>query len=74
MFEKEIYPDEIAEVLYNLSSDMDSNDYEENKATTILELKDALYQVLGIAENSMNSEYWRTLYKCLESVCKMNQE
>ena len=74
MFEKEIYPDEIAEVLYNLSSDMDSNDYEENKAATISELKDVLYQVLGIAENSMNSEYWRTLYKCLEGVYKMNQE
>lgn len=69
--EKEYCPAEIAEALYDLSSDMDMADYAENRQDTIGELTEALYQVSAIAQNNMNADYWRTLYKCLENVCYM---
>lgn len=68
MINFEYYPDEIATTLYNLSCDMDKNDYNETKQDTINQLTDCLYQLMAICENSYNKDYFRTMYKCLETI------
>lgn len=68
MINFEYYPGEIANVLYNLSCDMDKNDYNETKQETINQLTDCLYYLKAICENSYNNDYFRTMYKCLETI------
>lgn len=57
---------EIANILYNNTLDMDANDYIENKEYEIAQLEEALYQIKAIAENDYNQDYWRTLWSALE--------
>jgi hypothetical protein len=63
-FEK--YPEEIAKTLYDLSADMDAQDYEEQKEEELKDLTNALYDLKAICENEHNQNYWRTLWKALE--------
>ena len=63
-FEK--YPEEIAKTLYNLSADIDAQDYEEQKEEELKDLTNALYDLKAICENEHNQDYWRTLWKALE--------
>lgn len=67
-YEVEKYPDEIAEILYNLSEDMDAQDYEEEKEKEIAELEEALYQLRAMAQNEYNKDYWRTLWNALQNL------
>lgn len=59
----EKYPEEIAETLYNLSADMDAQDYKEQE---LKDLTNALYDLKAICENEHNQDYYRTLWKALE--------
>ena len=63
-FEK--YPEEIAKTLYDLSADMDAQDYKEQKEEELRDLTNALYDLKAICENEHNQDYWRTLWKALE--------
>lgn len=65
-FTVEVYPQEIAEKLYELAKDMDYMDYEYDKKRVIADLEDALYVLKACAENTMNFDYFRTMYKTLE--------
>ncbi len=65
-FNVEVYPHEIAEKLYELAKDMDYMDYEDDKKRVIGELEDALYVLKACAENTMNFDYFRTMYRILE--------
>ena len=56
---------EIAENLYNYGTDMDGNDYDDNKDQTVKELEAALYNIKCIAQNEYNNDYWRTLLEAL---------
>ncbi len=67
-YEIEKYPDEIAKILYNLSEDMDAQDYEEEKEKEIAELEEALYQLRAMAQNEYNKDYWRTLWNALQNL------
>ena len=67
-YEIEKYPDEIAEILYNLNEDMDAQDYEEEKEKEIAELEEALYQLQAMAQNEYNKDYWRTLWNALQNL------
>ena len=61
-------PDEIAEKLYDLCCDMDKSDYTDTKAKEISEIENAIYDIKAMSENQYNSDYWRTFYKCLQSI------
>lgn len=65
-FEKS--PGEIAEYLYELSEDMDAQDYVEEKEREIAELENALYDIKAIAQNEYNKDYWRTLWNALQNL------
>jgi hypothetical protein len=59
-------PDEIANTLYELARDMDwDSEYEED---TKNELTEALTWLLGTCQNELNSEYFRTLYRTLDTI------
>ena len=60
-FKKEIYPEEIAQTLCNLAS-------ENPDEQTVKDCEEAIYQLAAIAENPLNSDYYRTLYKVLEAI------
>lgn len=64
-FKKEIYPDEIAQTLCNLAS-------ENPDEQTVKDCEEAIYNLLAIAENPLNCDYYRTLYKVLEEIVKRN--
>ena len=72
MFNYSIYPGEIAEKLYYLSTDQDQADHEETKEQTIADLENAIYYLLATAQNKYNAEHFRTLYKCLETITGTN--
>ena len=57
---------EIANILYNNTLDMDANDYIENKEHEIAQLEEALYHIKAIAENDYNQDYWRTFWNALQ--------
>lgn len=63
-FEK--FPREIAETLYNLSADMDAQDYKEEKEQELKDLTNALYDLKAICSSEYNHDYYRTLWKALE--------
>lgn len=60
MFNKRVYPDEIANFLVNNTEAATETDRDA--------LTDVIYNLLGIAENERNSEAYRTLYKALEEL------
>ena len=60
MFEKKVYPDEIANFLVNNTEAATETDRDA--------LTDVIYNLLAIAENDRNSEAYRTLYKALEEL------
>jgi len=60
MFEKKVYPDEIANYLINNTEAATDGDRDA--------LTDVIYNLLGIAENELNEEAYRTLYKALEEL------
>lgn len=70
-FENNYYPDDIASVLYKLASEADHADYSENKEHEINDLKECLYQLLAIAQNKYNSEFYRTFWNCLERIASI---
>lgn len=59
---------EIASKLYELSTDMDYMDYEEEKEKIINEIENAIYYLKTVANNEHNAEYFRTFYKILERI------
>lgn len=65
-FEK--HPCEIAEILYELSEDMDAADYEEEKGKELAELEEALFWIKNAAQNEYNKDYWRTLWNALQNL------
>ena len=67
-FNFEKYPQEIAENLYNATTDMDWMDYEDEKELILNDLENALYYLKTICENEHNAEYFRTFYKILENI------
>ena len=60
MFEKKVYPDEIANYLINNTEAATDGDRDA--------LTDVIYNLLGIAENEFNEEAYRTFYKALEEL------
>lgn len=64
-FKKEIYPEEIAQTLCKLAAD-------EPDEKTVQECEEVIYNLLAIAENPLNCDYYRTLYKVLEEIVKRN--
>lgn len=64
----EKYPDEIATRIYELSNDIDFQDYEEQKEEELKELEQAIYYLKAICENDLNNDYFRTFYKALERI------
>lgn len=66
MFEKKVYPDEIANFLVNNTEAATETDRDS--------LTDILYNLLAIAENDRNSEAYRTLYKALEELTATKYE
>ena len=60
MFEKKVYPDEIANFLVNNTEAATDGDRDA--------LTDVIYNLLGIAENEFNEEAYRTFYKALEEL------
>lgn len=57
---------EIAEKIYSKCSDMDLQDYAEEKEKEIAEIENALYHIKCYAQNEYNQEYWRTLLNALD--------
>lgn len=66
MFNKRVYPDEIANFLVNNTEAATDGDRDA--------LTDVLYNLLAIAENDRNSEAYRTLYKALEELTATKYE
>ena len=60
MFNKRVYPDEIANFLVNNTEAATETDRDS--------LTDVLYNLLAIAENERNSEAYRTLYRAMEEL------
>ena len=60
MFEKRVYPDEIANFLINNTEAATETDRDA--------LTDVIYNLLAIAENDRNSEAYRTLYRAMEEL------
>ena len=60
MFNKRVYPDEIANFLINNTEAATETDRDA--------LTDVLYNLLAIAENERNSEAYRTLYRAMEEL------
>lgn len=61
---------EMANKLYEMSEDIDYNDYEENKQQELNELEEALFWLKTTAENEHNKDYFRTLFNCLVTITK----
>lgn len=59
---------EIAERIYELSSDMDFEDYKEEKRKEIIELENAIYYIKTIAQNEYNNDFFRTFYNALQKI------
>ena len=60
MFNKRVYPDEIANFLINNTEAATESDRDA--------LTDVLYNLLAIAENERNAEAYRTLYRAMEEL------
>ena len=61
-FNYEYYPEEITTALCSLA------DYESITTNILEQLEDCLYNLRAICENDLNSDYYRTTYKILESI------
>ena len=60
---------EMASALFEMCADMEEIYLEaDEKESIIKDLDEALYHIKVIAENDLNPDYWRTFYKCLETV------
>jgi len=66
MFNKKVYPDEIANFLINNTEAATETDRDA--------LTDVIYNLLGIAENELNEEAYRTFYKALEELTSTKYE
>lgn len=66
MFEKKVYPDEIANYLINNTEAATETDRDA--------LTDVIYNLLGIAENELNEEAYRTLYRAMEELTATKYE
>ena len=66
MFNKKVYPDEIANFLVNNTEAATETDRDA--------LTDILYNLLAIAENDRNSEAYRTLYRAMEELTATKYE
>lgn len=62
-----------AKVLYQLSIDMDYADYQESIDQSLSDLEDALYNIKAIADNELNSDYWRTFARCLDLITECTE-
>lgn len=71
MFGVNEYPQEIAEALYCKVVDMDYSDHVESINEEISQLTEAIYDIMVIAQNEYNRDYWRTLYRALEKLVDM---
>ena len=60
------YPDEIANTLCNMAFDCPDKD-------VVKQCEDALYQLKTIAENPYNFDFYRTLYKVLQTVTRNDE-
>ena len=66
MFNKRVYPDEIANFLVNNTEAATETDRDA--------LTDVLYNLLAIAENERNAEAYRTLYRAMEELTATKYE
>ena len=66
MFNKRVYPDEIANFLVNNTEAATDGDRDA--------LTDVIYNLLAIAENDRNSEAYRTLYRAMEELTSTTYE
>ena len=66
MFNKRVYPDEIANFLVNNTEAATESDRDA--------LTDVLYNLLAIAENERNAEAYRTLYRAMEELTAKKYE
>lgn len=72
---KEYYaPSEVANVLFNLAEPdyTDPDITAEDIETAVKDLENVLYVLKAHAQNSMNYEYYRTLWNCLQEICDRN--
>ena len=60
--------EEITERLFDLSTDMDYMDYQEQHAEIKTNIEEALYQLKAIAKNKYNAEYWRIFWNILQNL------
>ena len=65
-------PEAIAETLYNMSIDLDNNDYQETKEKELNDIKEAVYNLKAICENPYNSDFYRTFLFCLQAIAENN--
>lgn len=65
-------PEAIAEALYNMSIDLDNNDYQETKEKEINDIMEAVYTLKAICENDHNSDFYRTFLFCLQRIADFN--
>lgn len=59
---------EIAQRIYELSKDMDSSDYEEEKEKELQELTNCIYYIKACAQNEYNFDYFRTFFNALQNI------
>ena len=60
---REYYPQEIASALLRSSMDLTDEEFYELRN----HLENALYDVMAIAENKYNHDYWRVLWNVLQN-------
>lgn len=64
---KDIYPDDIAEVLQKLSGVYGYSNLEYHE-TNRKELTDIIYDIMASAQNDLNRDGWRILYRVMQEI------
>lgn len=60
--------EEITDTLYYMAIDRDFSDYAETQEKEKADILAALENIKAIAENPLNSDYWRTFLICLDTI------
>ena len=69
---KDYFPEEIARALVCLSS-ISENMTENDEKSTVEACENALYQLMAIAENPYNSDFFRTMWNVLEAITEQHE-
>ena len=67
---REYYPQDIASALLRSTMDLSDDEFYELRE----HLMNALYDVMAIAENEYNFDYWRILWNVLQNWAEQNVE